>query len=1417
MKAKPDYSNVTIPSSNQSQGSALVLVLGFLVLITALVIAFFSSVTTEVSGAKQYAAGASAKQLADSAVQVVMGNITLATSGTTTSGSTAAWASQPGMIRTYDSAGNAVACYKLYSSDALILATGTTFDPGTDLDASWAAKPALFTDLNSPATSGTAVVFPIVDGNSIVPLSKTSSGTYSTTTGTYLGYDANGDGLPDVEGFAIDPAKVTYSSTAPLSPTNTPVPMPVKWIYVLKDGTLTAPDPTSGTIATFNNAPAQKCPSSTNPIVGRIAFWADDDTSKVNINTASAGTYWDTPTSRAVEDGSYAVYQPVSNEFQRYPGHPATTSLWPVFPTFWLGATTPAQIDVVNEQIYAMIPRVGGGGSMGGTALTTGTSMTSGSVPIALDKDRLFATVDELMFSGSTRQQQSLMTAPLLERSRFFLTANNRSPDVNLFNKPRICIWPIASTSGTAYRTAYDNVFAFCATSGSNATSGTGNAYYFQRSNNDSPTVDLPNTGSYTGLGRNRMLLDYLHYLTSQPIPGFGGTFQNKYSTSGTGTGTDCDQILTEIFDYIRIVNTNDSGVSKPFAPLYSSSYIGQSQVVPITDGVRGTRGFGRFPAIDKAFFMFIGNAQNPVPGASFVNLNGSTVANPMRIPATPQVSDMNFYNASTNPTGVVYGKMRVQAGFFTNFFVPAYGNISLYPKFKIQVDGLNNITWGPITTGSINATLPMGSGSTAGTVISVQTPVSGRPNATFPTSGTYANGTLFAQVLTTSGVTMGGPWWSEQSPLSFVAGGNLGFSLFYGGSGWTGAYSAGQSSPFWATTSGTSVIVSGTPTVTTNDLDVGGRFYFSGGTVTYKLYSASGTTVVQTGTIAFPPSPAGGWPVPTLAPSTVAEGMNPYLYDSAGNCRFFVTGTTPLTGITTVAPLSNGLPNNVGYGGRLDSVGTGVAAFHQPEAYIMDCDVVESVECASGDPRLIAGLNTVPASRYAPHALYNSGVNMAHDLRTSSDYPYYGATAGRLVNLAMNNLSTTAKNYTANGQWVATGSNNSNYDFNTEAWDWGVPVPSTGQTGPGVLLGGTSGTNTVLGDWDNGYGNTADGPYINKPDEGDASFGAFSTGNPYFEWGYGAYGAQQTMFSPNRQIPSAVMFGSLPTGIFANKPWQTLLFRPLPTGHPGLGISVSTGTTDVGPPYSIPPDHLFLDLFSMPVVEPYPISEPLSTSGRINMNYQIAPFTYITRSTGVRAVLASEQVIAIADSLSTSYKGGSGSISIRFPVNVEETLKGFSARFNNNDLFRSPSEICSINLVPLDQNDPNATYANMPAYWWQTGAYSTGTSHRLTGDNNRERPYATIYPRLTTKSNTFTVHFRVQTLKKVPTSGPANWIEGQDLVTSEYRGSQTIERYIDAIDPRIPDYADVTNAASNTPIDTFYKFRVLGSKKFAP
>ena len=307
------------------------------------------------------------------------------------------------------------------------------------------------------------------------------------------------------------------------------------------------------------------------------------------------------------------------------------------------------------------------------------------------------------------------------------------------------------------------------------------------------------------------------------------------------------------------------------------------------------------------------------------------------------------------------------------------------------------------------------------------------------------------------------------------------------------------------------------------------------------------------------------------------------------------------------------------------------------------------------------------------------------------------------------------------------------------------------------------------------------------------------------------------------------------------------MLFCPNPpagSSHPGFGVPAT------GPPYTTPPDHLFLDLFTMPVVEPYAISEPLSTAGRINMNYLIVPFTYINRDTGVRAVLESQQMLSVPNadggSISTNtltYKQmrddseaahltaavATAPQTLRFSINSDETLKGFAQRFYPKafsttsttppDIFHSPSEICTLPLVPNDTSvSPAPTYTSIQS----TAATGYWPTHQLTGDNSLERPYANIYPLLTTKSNTFTVHYRVQSLQPLPnqaTTYYASWHEGSDVMTSEYRGSQTIERYIDP-SATLPDYAGsgtATPPSSLTPLSNFYRFRVVSTKQFNP
>ena len=348
-------------------------------------------------------------------------------------------------------------------------------------------------------------------------------------------------------------------------------------------------------------------------------------------------------------------------------------------------------------------------------------------------------------------------------------------------------------------------------------------------------------------------------------------------------------------------------------------------------------------------------------------------------------------------------------------------------------------------------------------------------------------------------------------------------------------------------------------------------------------------------------------------------------------------------------------------------------------------------------------------------------------------------------------------------------------------------------------------------GDWDNGIGLSGDGAFINLPDGGNATglYGA-SEAAPYFmsnvhgnflNWapGYsnnpaGGYTMEPifTLHSPNRQVPSAGMFGSLASGIQAGVPFRTLLFRPQ-ANHFGS---------------SAPRDHLWADLFWMPVVEPYAISEPFSTGGKINMNYQIMPFRYLVRQTALFGLLRNEQILAVPNNRIGSYKGGGGGPNLRRPIDIPQTLTQFESVFANNRVFVSPTEICDIHLVPLVPLVPEGqTLAALADSTFQA-------NHRLTGDNSRERPYTNLLGRLTTKSNTYTVHYRVQSLKKSPRSAANVWNEGADRVISESRGSTLIERYINPNDPAIPDYATAVNPPD---LGTFYKWRVVNTRVFAP
>ena len=123
--------------------------------------------------------------------------------------------------------------------------------------------------------------------------------------------------------------------------------------------------------------------------------------------------------------------------------------------------------------------------------------------------------------------------------------------------------------------------------------------------------------------------------------------------------------------------------------------------------------------------------------------------------------------------------------------------------------------------------------------------------------------------------------------------------------------------------------------------------------------------------------------------------------------------------------------------------------------------------------------------------------------------------------------------------------------------------------------------------------------------------------------------------------------------------------------------------------------------------------------------------------------------------------------------------MKQWEDKFKENRLFRSPTEICEMYLVPEGETlgtKSGKDYPKMRQFW---------EKHRLTGDNTKERPYANMQPRLTTKSNVFKVHMIVQTIRKpralLPTSSILTRINrqghGADLLSLNAILTQVITR----------------------------------------
>lgn len=1603
-----------------NKGMALIMVVAMLTLATVLVLGLLSVTSTDNKSSKAYSAGQRARLLADTATDIVIGQLQGASRQ---EGNTRTFhATQPGAARKYNANGAFIAGYKLYSdSEMVVKGNGVSAELRMVNSAppdNWNSQEnsARYVDLNEPVVrpsrsgeGSTETFFPIVDPRAF--------------------QDQGSQGNAAIEGFSY--SKRTYSGTA-LGGVVTPddsadanalrLPMPVQWLYVLKDGTLGHLDASNRFVSAGAVTPTPE-----NPMVGRLAFWTDDETCKVNINTASEPTFWGVPTFLHEREWRYAEYPPAMNEYQRFPGHPATVALSTIFyPKVNLdimtsGADT-AQIRNIKERIYEIIPKINRGGSRCGTVPfgpeSFGEDQAAAVDVLAARRERLFASLDELIFSetatGGKRVENDfsvdgvkLLDAASLERTRFFLTAHSRGSDVNFLGVPKVAMWPVADESkGKNFRTGFDDMIAFCSTISKTGT-GDKNSYYFRRSQAHNATTDIT-------IRRNDALMKYLDALMSKVFPagasGNGQSFHTKYGDK------DARQILVSIFDYIRTTNLYDAMLAKKPSELqnlqpetgtnyagnyrwqyentpkdgktyteerfiqtrkgtgietddiYNGAFPGHGAVTPAEWKPPGSnttfRGQGRFPTISEVALHFICTGDGDNDEGSYRIPTKSEDGSWVKPPFEPTREDVvsggktakkyninamrsggNGVDPSLSYTGDDWARDSMpdkflgqqKAVWYSNY--PPYpqdpngrGNIdrrqpALYgtdfnappdsPKHPSNHPGYKPENW--------NATLQRGVPLKPGekrvqACIHLESFVSSlgwtkvHPEFTYVLDGGYINqiqvqnsaGSWVSLFSTTADVVAKSRSNIFDGQSSHPVGGVGNFRSFAVGKQVKGVNSMPDDPSYDTSASDLPHSKLDNMDLVSNFITVSGpqlRFRFPSGHFLIKVYDSHDwkrAQPVQEIQIKFPEGTHAA-PIPQLVTYTslkdtwesggttytqrITDATRWWAFNYAGAMNRYrgnwVSGSVTMTPRTEYLTSSHGNYNELlRSSGRLrlydqtSNSGNGSAgnARYFPQTYSFiwgydpnsgnykginprardprltdnawGTDVIRSVMPRHGDYRILAGRKLVTEDFWVPSPLWNDvSAPFAHSLsaHTASAEPGFhrgGSTYGS----------------SSNDFRLVQGANyNSAY------------IPDS------ILNAESTKNANAYGDFDNGVGTSRDGAYINKPDEGNLSqlqknYGGKQVNirNAYFVDSQYQAAATESFFTPNRMVTSPVMFGSLPTGVWGSRaaggtvhpnaatigvPWRTLLFRPhvkYPSvanslnSHPGSPLHASAaGAT--------PADHYLLELFRMPVVEPYAISDPFSTAGKINLNFQMVPFTHIKRATALHALMKGEVMRTVPKADASIYKNWRTTSSTDWDaykmysesegtakywhrkIDVEKTLKQFDERFDftaaktgAKGLFRTASQICEVHLIPgrtnaagdgalIPASIDSSNREQVMAKFWEANS--------MTGDNIREAPYSNLYARLTTQSNVFKVYVRAQIITKARSGDPAVFDPKKDSVTSAYRGSAIIERYIDAKDAAhpLPDYAAADDPFTPHPLSDYYRFRVVETKRFSP
>ena len=172
---------------------------------------------------------------------------------------------------------------------------------------------------------------------------------------------------------------ITDQHTNPDDPATPVATLPLRWVYVRQDGTL-------------DDSDTPELTNRENPLTGRFAWWTDDESSKINVNTA-----W----KRNAASGGTAIKNPFT-------------------------ASHPTSINLMSLVEYGMTPEMV-------------DLMHTNVAPEPYDYTnvrRFFNSVREVRLLN---EQEADFTA-MLNRAKFELTHYNHDPDTTFFNEPRIVL-----------------------------------------------------------------------------------------------------------------------------------------------------------------------------------------------------------------------------------------------------------------------------------------------------------------------------------------------------------------------------------------------------------------------------------------------------------------------------------------------------------------------------------------------------------------------------------------------------------------------------------------------------------------------------------------------------------------------------------------------------------------------------------------------------------------------------------------------------------------------------------------------------------------------------------------------------------------------------------------------------------------